>query len=247
MTEILLITVLLLLIGKWLLFLLAMLPMRLYFLIFRRRDNVKKNNNFANETPERKTSKKTGVKSFVLFLLRYFSGYIRYSLFQVSMIPSHTIRDFLYKNIYLVIMEKNAIIYFGAEIRAPYKLKIGKGSIIGDKAILDARNGIKIGENVNFSSNVSIWTEQHDHRDAFFRCNSSSDFRVIIGNRAWLGPNTTILHGVTIGEGAVVAAGAVVTKDVEPFAIVTGVPAKKIGERNRNLEYVFDGKFTPFY
>ncbi|MCL2327833.1 MAG: acyltransferase [Bacteroidetes bacterium] len=163
------------------------------------------------------------------------------------MIPSHTIRDFLYKNIYLVIMEKNAIIYFGAEIRAPYKLKIGKGSIIGDKAILDARNGIKIGENVNFSSNVSIWTEQHDHRDAFFRCNSSSDFRVIIGNRAWLGPNTTILHGVTIGEGAVVAAGAVVTKDVEPFAIVTGVPAKKIGERNRNLEYVFDGKFTPFY
>lgn len=59
------------------------------------------------------------------------------------------------------------VVYYGAEMREPYKIKIGRGSIIGDRAILDGRNGLEIGENVNFSSNVSIWTEQHDHRDAF--------------------------------------------------------------------------------
>jgi maltose O-acetyltransferase len=61
----------------------------------------------------------------------------------------------------------------------------------------------------------------------------------------WIASRVTILHGVTIGEGAVVAAGAVVTKDVEPYSIVGGVPAKKIGERNKNLEYTLSHK--PFF
>ena len=140
-----------------------------------------------------------------------------------------------------------AVIYFGAEIREPYKLKIGEGSIIGDRAVLDARNGISIGANVNLSTEVHIWTEQHDHRDPDFKCNSDDSFRVVIEDRAWLGPRTTILHGVTIGEGAVVAAGAVVTKDVAPYTIVGGVPAKKIGERTHDLRYEFSGDYIPFY
>ncbi len=223
---------------------LAVFPIRFYFKKVSLK-NSKNNNRISDDREtESQTTKKTGIRSFIR---SYMEGYIRYSLFQVSMIPFHIIRDFLYKNIYLVKMEKNSIIYFGAEIRAPYKLKIGKGSIIGDKAVLDARNGIEIGENVNFSSNVAIWTEQHDHRCPLFKCNSSDDFRVKIGNRAWIGPNVTILHSVTIGEGAVVAAGAVVTKNVEPYTLVGGVPAKKIGERNRDLKYVFSGKYLPFY
>lgn len=118
---------------------------------------------------------------------------------------------------------------------------------IGDKSILDARNGIEIGVNVNFSSNVHIWTEQHYHRDPYFECNSDHSFEVIIENRAWIGPNVTILPKVVIGEGAVVAAGSVVTKNVDPFTIVAGLPAKKIGERNRDLKYVFDGVPSFFY
>lgn len=144
-------------------------------------------------------------------------------------------------------MEVNSIIYWGAEIRSSYNLKIGKGSIIGDKAILDARNTIIIGENVNFSTNVSIYTEQHDHRDPYFKSTSDSSFRVKIGDRAWIGPNVIILPGVNIGEGAVIAAGSVVTKNVPDFAIVGGIPSKIIGERNRNLLYEFDGKYSPFY
>jgi acetyltransferase-like isoleucine patch superfamily enzyme len=54
------------------------------------------------------------------------------------------------------------------------------------------------------------------------------------------------LPGCNIGEGAVIAAGAVVTKDVEPFTLNGGIPSKKIGERNRNLTYNFQEKPTPF-
>ena len=59
----------------------------------------------------------------------------------------------------------------------------------------------------------------------------------MIKDYAWLGVGCTVLQGVTIGRGAVVAAGAVVTKDVGDYEIVGGIPAKKIGTRNRDLDY----------
>lgn len=86
-----------------------------------------------------------------------------------------------------------------------------------------------------------------DHRDAFFRCDTQKKTPVKIGNRVWIGPNTLILHSVEIGEGAVIAAGAVVTKSVEPYSIVAGIPAKKIGERNKTLKYEMTGEYVPFY
>ncbi len=109
------------------------------------------------------------------------------------------------------------------------------------------RDGIRIGCNVNLSSDVHIYTEQHDHRDPWFRCNSDGSFGVTICDRAWIGPDTTLLPGVTVGEGAVVAAGAVVTGDVAPYTIVAGIPARKIGDRNRDLRYEFTGRPVPFY
>lgn len=70
--------------------------------------------------------------------------------------------------------------------------------------------------------------------------------KVVIDDYAWVSTNAMIMPGVTIGEGAVVAAGAVVTRNVEPYAIVGGVPAKKIGERNKDLDYTpnFKSSFT---
>ncbi len=58
-----------------------------------------------------------------------------------------------------------------------------------------------------------------------------------VDDRAWIAFGAIILPGVTIGEGAVVAAGAVVTRDVAPFTIVAGAPAKEVGTRNRDLNY----------
>jgi acetyltransferase-like isoleucine patch superfamily enzyme len=177
---------------------------------------------------------------------RYFTGFICYGINQTGQIKSHFIRNFAYTKILRIDIEKHAIIYGGAEIRTPNKLKIGKGTIIGNFAILDARNGINIGENVNFSHGVWLWTEQHDYNCPNFSTNNPKNKTITIKDRAWLGPRVIVLPGCTIGEGAVVAAGAVVTKDIEPFSLNGGVPCKKIGERNQNLKYIFTENPTPF-
>lgn len=176
-------------------------------------------------------------------------GGARFLMYHISMIPSIHLRRFLYKGLGVVI-EPKVIFHFKTEIRAPWLLRIGKGSIIGDNAIiLDARRGLFIGRNVNLSSNVSVYTLQHNHRDIYFRSPQSDelDMSVRIDDRVWLGANVIVLPGVHIGEGAVCCAGCVVTKDVEPFTVVAGIPAKKVGERPRNLLYEFDGKSCRLY
>lgn len=232
----------LLLYVKYVVFVCSLPVMSLWFKRARGKSAIPK-------APEENTTLKPKKKhpEWMVYLLRYWGGYVRYADFKIGLIPSHRIRNFIFRHVYHVDMAENAIIYWGSEMRAPYRLSVGRGSIIGDKSLLDARNGIIIGNNVNFSSNVTIYTEQHDHRDPMFRCNSNETFRVKIDDRAWIGPNTIILHSVHIGEGAVIAAGAVVTKDVEPYTIVAGIPAKKVGDRNRELKYEFNGKYCPFY
>lgn len=181
---------------------------------------------------------------FLWFIRRHVEWFIRYIDIQIGSLPSFSLRNFAYKHILLVNMDDTATIHYGAEIRSHEKLVLGKGTIVGDKALLDARNGLTIGKNVNISSNVSIYTEQHDHRDPMFACKGGP---VKLEDRVWIGPNVIILPNVTIGEGAVVAAGAVVTKSVDPFSIFAGIPAKKIGDRNRDLRYEFSGEHEWFY
>lgn len=195
---------------------------------------------------EGKVSSNEGKQEKVNPIKAYVNGLIRFYIFICSRIYSHAIRNLVYRHVLLMNLGREVAIYYDCEIRSPQNITIGDGSIIGDHVILDGRNGITIGSNVNFSSYVSIWTEQHDHRDPWFRCGTQKKNPVKIGNRAWIGPNTIILHSVNIGEGAVVAAGAVVTKDVPPFSIVAGVPAKIIGERNKDLRYELHGGNLPF-
>lgn len=174
-------------------------------------------------------------------------GIMRFAIFNIGTIPSNSLRKLIYRMLCGRI-ESNVTIHFGTEIRCPRKLRIGKGTIIGDNAILDARCGLTMGENVNLSSNVSIYTLQHDHRDPYFRCNETQKkMSVEINDRAWLGSNVIVLPGVHIGEGAVCCAGCVVTKDVPPYTVVAGIPAKKVGERPKVLKYEFKGKTCAFY
>lgn len=180
-------------------------------------------------------------------LINIVDGYFRWMIKIISDIPSHHIRDFFYKYIFLVKMEKNSVLYYGSEIRAPWMLMIGKGSVVGDNSILDARcGGIYIGENVNIASNVSLWTGGHDYNDPYFRSMKTNRGPIYIKNRVWIGPNVTILHSVTIGEGAVIAAGAVVTKDIPPFTICGGIPAKVLAQRSIDLRYTLGGTYLHF-
>jgi acetyltransferase-like isoleucine patch superfamily enzyme len=161
----------------------------------------------------------------------------------VGRIPSHAARKWMYRSLGMKIGRRTSI-YMGGEIRHPAAISIGDNTIIGHGVILDGRHGISIGNNVNFSTGVWIWTVQHDHTDPGFRDVGGP---VVIGDHAWISCRTVILPGITIGEGAVVAAGAVVTKDVAPYTVVGGVPAKKIADRPRELKYCLgDGLPIPF-
>ncbi|MCA9873670.1 MAG: acyltransferase [Ardenticatenaceae bacterium] len=151
----------------------------------------------------------------------------------VGYVPSYNLRRWVYR-LFGVRIGNKSHIYMGTEIRSPSNIQIGTGTSIGHGAILDGRGGLLIGNNVNFSTGVWIWTAEHVVNSGDFVVRREP---VYIQDHVWCSARVTILPGVTIGEGAVVAAGAVVTKDVEPYTIVGGVPAKKIGERSKNLQY----------
>ncbi|WAC04348.1 MAG: acyltransferase [Methanoregula sp.] len=100
--------------------------------------------------------------------------------------------------------------------------------------IADCGGTIIIGSNVLIASNVIIRAANHNYkkRDELIINQGHSSGTIIIGDDVWIGSNAIILPDVNIGNGVVVAAGAVVTKNIEPYSIVAGVPAKKIGERS---------------
>ena len=206
------------------------------------------------EKKRAKVKKLTGQKNIILYALAtpyviwerlMRGGWERYMLFQVGVIPSLHVRKWFYQCLGAQI-GKNVLFHFKTEVRAPENLIVGGGTIIGDNAILDARGGLEMGKNVNLSSNVSIYTMQHDHRDPDFNC-TNFNAKVTIDDRVWLGSNVIVLPGVHIGEGAVCCAGCVVTKDVESYAVVAGIPAKKVNERPHTLRYNFDGKSCRLY
>lgn len=240
---------------KYIIMLLMLLPLRYWTGREKTRSMIKEKivstvgepTNLTSDRGNRGSYSKKRTNKVKQFLTVVLMSYTRYFIINVGYIPSHLIRNIIYKHFLFVDLADKATIYYGAEIRDSFNLHIGKGSIIGDKCLLDARNGIFIGENVNFSSNVSIYTQQHDHRRHDFGCSTGVHSKVLIKNRVWIGPNVIILPGVTVGEGAVVGAGAVVVKDIEPYTINVGVPAKKIGERTHNLDYQFMGSNIYFY
>jgi acetyltransferase-like isoleucine patch superfamily enzyme len=185
-------------------------------------------------------------KKQIKWLFHLYKGWIRYKLFRLGTRPSHSYRKFILRHIYLMVISDTSVLYGGFEIRDPWKISIGEGSIIGDESKLDGRNGLTIGKNVNFSTGVWIWTEEHDVNDENFMSNKKGG-PVIIGDRAWISSRTVIIPNTHIGTGSVIAAGAVVTKDTEPYSIYGGVPAIKIGDRNQNLKYIFHGEHEFFY
>ena len=144
--------------------------------------------------------------------------------------PVHYVRKLFYRLSGLKI-GKNSYIHMWSRMYNPAGIDIGDGTIIGDHCFLDGRASLKIGNNVDIASQVLIYNSEHDiHSEGF----DPIEAAVEIGDYVFIGPRAIILPGVKIGKGAVVAAGAVVTTNVNDFEIVGGVPAKIIGERKNN-------------
>ena len=233
--------ILLFLFWRWIVFICLAIPIRLFAGRNQKKWRFECEKWTCSRNKNRGSVKSSTVPSFIKSFLRipltFMRCFIKYILYHIARLPSLFVRNIIYRHVFLVQLQRGAVIFFGCEMRSPERLIIGKNSVVGDNNLLDARNGIIIGDNVNLSSEVHIFTQQHDHRDPMFLCNSHPGFRVKIDDRVWVGPNTVILPRVHIGEGAVIAAGSVVTKDVPPYAIMAGIPAKQIGERNHNLKY----------
>ncbi|MGA2258645.1 MAG: DapH/DapD/GlmU-related protein [Thermoguttaceae bacterium] len=118
------------------------------------------------------------------------------------------------------------------------KVFFGQRNIINFGSVFDGRRyTIKTGSDVSIGPEATVLTLGHDPRSAEF-ADSGGD--VLIGDRVWIGYRALILPCVSLGEGAVVAAGAVVTGNVDPFTIVAGVPARKIADRTQVLKYHLD-------
>lgn len=158
--------------------------------------------------------------------IKHFLRYLSNSL--ITFLP---IRYFRHKwfNMFLD-LGKDSNIMMGFTIRKLTNISIGNTTNINPSCMFDSRGGsIIIGDNVDISPEVNIWTLQHDPQDPNFDTNGGP---VVIEEFVWIGNRATILPNITIGRGAVVATGAVVTKNVNPWTIVGGVPAREIGKRN---------------
>lgn len=123
-------------------------------------------------------------------------------------------------------------VYAGSRINvnAGAKLSLGSGYMNHD-CVIDCFDSISIGHHVVISERVVLRdSDNHTIKDmeAISSDESAVTAPIVIGDHVWVGMNTVVLKGVTIGEGAVVAAGSVVNKDVQPHCLVAGVPAKVI-------------------
>jgi len=163
-----------------------------------------------------------------------FWEFVVFILHLIACVPSHHIRRFFYR-LSGIEIGSGSTIHTGASFYKPSNISIGKDTIIGEGAVLDGRDKLQIGDHVDIASEVMIYNSQHDLESENFHAISAP---VVIEDYVFIGPRAIILPGVTIGKGAVVAAGAVVTKDVNAFEIVGGVPAKVIAERkNKDPHY----------
>lgn len=112
-------------------------------------------------------------------------------------------------------------------------LRLGNNSNIGAYSYIGCSGFIEIGNNVMMGPRVNLMAENHNFSETYIPMKVQGVTRefIKIEDDCWLGVGSTVLAGITVGKGSIVAAGAVVSKDVPPYSIVGGVPAKIIKSR----------------
>jgi len=127
-----------------------------------------------------------------------------------------------------------AFISGNVEISCPKSVYVGRNTYINGGYLVASENSkIVIGDNCLISYDVHIRTGMHIYadRNQLISKQGSREADIVIGNDVWIGFGAQILSGVHIADGCVIGAGAIVTKDTEPYGVYVGVPARKIKER----------------
>lgn len=175
-----------------------------------------------------------------LFMSRWYWRWVDardYFIELVGVVPSHFLRLLFYRHLFGVKIGKATTIHRVCRFYRPSGVSVGKNSVVNRGVLLDGRSGLSIGNNVSISEGCYLITLEHDPNSPDFAFRGDP---VNVEDYVFIGTQAIILPGVTVGEGSVIGARSVVTKDVAPYTIVAGVPAKQIGERNRNLVYTLN-------
>lgn len=150
-------------------------------------------------------------------------------------LPFNKVRMWIYKSFIKIDIGHETMIWCGNKFPiSPKSFVIGKNSIVGPNNVFLVEGGIEIGNNVNLSGFSYFISQGHGANDPEYKTVLR---KIIIEDNVWVATNSTILPGVTLGEGCVVCAGSVVSKSVEPYTMVGGNPAVFIKNRNENIKY----------
>ena len=168
-----------------------------------------------------------------LVLIPYNFFFLLIPNYLITYIPFYTIRHLYYRFVMRIKIGSGSSIHWGVFINR-MNISIGKNCTINRRVYLDGRGKLTIGHSVSISPEVQLITCDHDINSKSFTFKKG---QIIVEDHVWIGTRAIVLPNVTIKRGAVVAAGAVVTKDVEEFTVVAGVPAKPIKKRNTTLDY----------
>jgi acetyltransferase-like isoleucine patch superfamily enzyme len=152
----------------------------------------------------------------------------------INCLPSYAVRHAWYHHVLGWYLGPDVAIFMGLQVHMRSarldgkRVSIDSDSVISHDCLLSTGAGLVIGEHVLISPGVWLVADSHDIDDPQF---SDICRLIVIDEYAWIGPRATILGGVTVGRGAIVLAGALVTQDVEPNSVVAGVPATVVGTR----------------
>lgn len=132
------------------------------------------------------------------------------------------------------VIGKRVVFYPGVWIAPGRNLEVGDDVDFAINVVIESAGGVTIGARTLIGHGTKIISGNHGIPAGRQRITEAKSMRcpVIIGQDAWIGANSVILPGRTIGEGAVVGAGSIVTKDVDPFTVVAGNPARLIRKRD---------------
>lgn len=146
-------------------------------------------------------------------------------------IVGFTLRYLVYKPLFGQIASM-PYIHPGVRFLHMRNIFLGKGVLINSNTYVYGKGGLEIGDQVLISPNCSIVAGDHniDPNIPILEQPSKAE-KIVIGRDSWIGANSVVVGGVTIGAGSIIGAGAVVTHDTEPYSINVGVPARKIGIR----------------
>jgi maltose O-acetyltransferase len=185
------------------------------------------------------------VKTLAIRVLAYMTNHL------VAHVPSYRLRHAWYRRVLGLSLARSCGVHMGCFLwfNSPGQIRrdescIGARTRINRDCCLDVRGPLLIGHDVSVSPEVMILTGQHGHDRPGF------DFEVqpvVIEDHVWIGSRAIILPGTSIGRGAVVAAGAVVSGRVAPRTVVAGVPARPLRTRpDQVLDYALDDPLPLF-